>query len=171
MRGPGDTWGFILVAALALVQVLPLAASAAQNGTAEIQARFEHEKDPVRKAKMMQQLGMDQFQEIGEDVNEGKLTEAARVLEQYRDEAQSCVTALDARKINAAKHSSGFKQLQISLQEALRRLDEIIAGLTSDQQPEFAAVRSDLQKMNDHLVQELFPGSPAANGPAEKSDH
>ncbi len=171
MRGPGDTWGFILAAALVLGPALTPTVRAEQDATAELQSRFEHEQDPIRKAKMMQQLGMNQFQEIREDVNQGDYPDAVRILDRYRDEARSCVKALDAKKINAAQHSSGFKQLQISLQEALRRLDEIFAGLTADQQPEFASVRGDLQQMNDHLVQELFPGSPAGNPSEEKNSH
>ncbi len=117
---------------------------------------------------MMPRLGMDEFEEIRTDVNEGNLSEAVRVLDRYRDQARSCVDGLDAKHINPAKHSSGFKQLQISLQEALRRLDEMIAGLTSDEQPPFLAARGDLSKMNDDLVHELFPDTPAGNPPAEK---
>jgi hypothetical protein len=119
---------------------------------------------------MVEPLGEAQFQEIWKDASEGNIPEAVRLLEQYRDEAGSCVKALDARKIDAEKHPSGFKQLQFSLQEALRRLDEIVAGLTADQQPGFSAVRSDLQKMNDHLVQELFPRRPAVGASPEKSN-
>lgn len=171
MRGLGDAWGLILAVTLVFGPALTLAAKAAQDTTAELRSRLEHETDPVHKAKMMDALGAAQFQEIRKDATEGNIPEALRILEQYRDEAQSCVKALDARKIDAEKHPSGFKQLQFSLQEALRRLDEIVAGLTADQQPEFSAVRSDLQKMNDHLVQELFPRRPAANASPEKSDH
>jgi hypothetical protein len=171
VRGPGDAWSLRLAAALVLGPSLTLAATSAQDPTAELQSRVEHETDAVHKAKLMQQLGADQFQEMRGDLNGGDFPDAVRVLDQYRDEARSCVKALDAKKTDAAKHPSGFKQLQISLQEALRQLDEMVAGLTVDQQPEFASVRGDLQKMNDHLVKELFPSSPAADAPAEKGDH
>jgi hypothetical protein len=161
LRGPAGARGFILASLLVCLPAPLAATDAAQNDAAVFQARFEREKDPVHKAKMMQRLGMDEFEEIRTDVNEGNLSEAVRVLDRYRDQARSCVDGLDAKHINPAKHSSGFKQLQISLQETLRRLDEIIAGLTSDEQPPFLAARGDLQKMNDHLVHELFPDTPA----------
>ncbi len=168
MPGPPGAWGFILAALLICLPAPFAAADTARNDAAAFQARFDREKNPVHKAKMMQRLGRDEFEEIRMDVSEGNFSEAVRVLDRYRDQARSCVDGLDATHTNAAKHSSGFKQLQISLQEALRRLDEIIAGLTSDEQPPFAAARRDLQKMNDHLVQELFPDTPAGNLPAEK---
>jgi len=172
LRGPGDTWGFILAAAFVCAPALFVTARAAQrNEIAALQERFDRETDPVHKAKLMQRLGVDEFDTIEKEVNDGSLPEAARILEQYREEARSCVEGLDAKKINAAKHSSGFKQLQISLQEALRRLDEILPALTADQQPAFIAARSEIQEMNDHLVQELFPGGPLGNPPAGKSSH
>ena len=168
MPGPAGARGFILASLLICLPAPFAAADTPQNGAAAFQARFEREKDPVHRAKMIQRLGMDEFEEIRTDVNEGNLSEAVQVLDQYRNQARSCVDGLDAKKIDAAKHSSGFKQLQISLQEALRRLDEIIAGLTSDEQSPFLAARDDLQKMNDHLVHELFPDTPAGNPPAAK---
>lgn len=140
-----------------------------KNPAAEFQARFERETDAVHRAKLMQRLGPEEFEQIEKDVSQGDVAAAARIVTQYRDQVRSCIEALDARKINAARHDSGFKQLQISVQEALRRLDEILAGLTADQQPDFAAARSELQKINDHLVQELFPGSPSPGAPAAKS--
>ena len=73
MRGPGDTWGFVLAAALVLGPALTPTVRAEQDPTAELQSRFEHEKDPIHKAKMMQQLGVDQFREIREDVNRGDI--------------------------------------------------------------------------------------------------
>ncbi|HTX16414.1 MAG TPA: hypothetical protein VMD77_14035 [Candidatus Baltobacteraceae bacterium] len=172
MRGPGGTWGLILAAALVCSPAL-LAHTKTEQEIAAQQARFKQETDPVRRAKMMERLGRDEFDEISRDVSEENFSEATKILDEYREEAGWCVTALDAKKINAVKHSSGFKELQISLQEALRRLDQIDAELAADQQSEFLAVRVDLQRMNDHLVQELFPSSPAPGAPsppAAKSD-
>lgn len=172
MRAPGDTWGLVVVAAFVCLPTLFLSASALQkNEAAQYQARFDHEPDPVQKSKLMQRLGTDDFQEIRKDVDGDNLPDATRTLDQYREDVRICVEGLDAKKINAAKHSSGFKQLQISVQEALRQIDEIVAELTSDQQAEFIAVRSDLQRMNDYLVEELFPSNPSAKAPKEKGDH
>ena len=171
MRAPGDTWGWIRAATLVCLPALLQAAGKAQkNEVAEFQARFDHEPDPVQKAKLMQRLGTLDFDEIRKDVNADSLPEATRILDQYRDDAGVCVEGLDAKKIDAAKHSSGFKQLQISVQEALRQVDEIVLELTTDQQSDFIAVRSDLQRMNDHLVAELFPSAPAAKRHEEKSN-
>lgn len=170
MRVTGDTWG---PAGLALVLCLAAsfspARAARRDDAAPLQQRFDRESDPVQKAKLMPRLGAAQFDELRKDADAGNLEEATRILDQYRDDVRACVEGLDAKKINAGRHPAGFKQLQISVQEALRQMDEIVAGLTADQQSEFIAVRGDLRKMNDHLVEELFPGSPPPE-PAEDKD-
>jgi hypothetical protein len=172
LRAPGDTWGLVIVAAaFCLLALFVPAGETQKNEAAQYQTRFDHEPDPVQKAKLMQRLGADEFAEIRKDIDADNLTEATRILDQYRDDARICIEGLDAKKINAAKHPSGFKQLQISVQEALREIDEITAELTNDQQGEIVAVRNDLQRMNDYLVEELFPSNPATKSPKEKNDH
>jgi hypothetical protein len=145
--------------------VLMLAGAAVgQSRTGELRARFNQETNPVRKAKLMRDLGDAEFRDIDHDVDAGKLPDAASAFERYRDEVRSCVQALDATGSNAEKHSSGFKQLEISVREALRRMDLIIPTLTGDQQSRFTAVRGDLSEINQHLLQELFPHAPADGG-------
>jgi hypothetical protein len=130
----------------------------AQDRAADLHARFAHESDPVRKAKLMSDLGEVEFQEIHKDASDGNLEQALTVLQEYRDETRSCVGALDKAVPNAERHSAGFKQLQISLQESLRRLDTLIHTMTADEQGPFLDVRKDLDDMDRHILEELFPG-------------
>jgi hypothetical protein len=148
------TRGIVRVA-LAVVVLCGLAR--AESRVAELRLRFHSASDAVSRAKLMPQLGEAEFQDIREDVAANRTQDALAALKEYRDEVQLCEKGLDAKKVDAEKHPSGFKQLQISLQESLRRLGEISAGLTADDQASFAPVRSDLDEMNRHLVQELFP--------------
>jgi hypothetical protein len=145
--------------------------ASAQDRTARLRSRFQSESDPVARAKLMPQLGESEFQAIRKSVEAGRIQEALSVLRQYRDEAQLCENELDARKTNAEKHPAGFKQLQISLRESLRRLNEISAGLTADDQAAFAPMRNDLDEMNRHLVQELFPREQTPGPPPDKEKH
>jgi hypothetical protein len=143
----------------------------ADEGTAALRARFNAEPDPVRKAKLMPKLGEAEFRDIRKDIDEDRLPDAVAALKQYRDEAQLCENGLDAAKINAEKHPSGFKELQISLRESLRRLNEITRGLSADDQTSFLEVREDLDEMNRHLVQDLFPREPPSVAPPKKDAH
>lgn len=144
------------------------AAALAQNQLTDLRARFARESDPVHKAKLMPRLSAAEFQEINADFAAGKLPEALSILQAYRDEVQLCEEGLDAKGVDAEKHSAGFKQLQISTRESLRQLDELLSSLTTDEQAPFLAVRKDLEQLNLHLIHELFPNQPASEGSPEK---
>ena len=141
----------------------------AQNPTADLRSRFEHETNPVRKAKLMPALADAEFAEIRKDVEAEEFDAALALLRTYRDETESCIKALDSSKINAEKNPSGFKQLQISLQLSLRRVDMLLPAMTSDVQAPFLGVRKDLDEMNRHLIDELFPRPSEAPPKSDKS--
>lgn len=140
-----------------------------QDRVAEFRSRFDREQDPVHRAKLMPYLGDVEFQEIKREVAEGKLSDALVILEKYRDETQSCEKDLDSRGIDAEKHPAGFKQLEISLRQSLRRLDDLLVGLPADDQKPFLAVRKELEQLNRHLVRELFPRQPEGEQGKPKS--
>ena len=141
----------------------------AQSHLSKLQSQFARDGDPVHRAKSMPDLGRAEFQEIEKLADEGQLKEALTVLEEYRDQVQSCLEGLDARGINAEKHPNGYKQLQISVRESLRRLDNLLVGLTPDQQPSFMNVRQNLDEVNRHLIRELFPNQPGKQEPPDTS--
>ncbi len=114
----------------------------------------------MRRAQMMPRLGQAEFDEITRDTDTGKLPEALVVLKEYRDEIESCEKGLDERNINAERHPKGYKQLEISLRQSLRRLNALLVSFTGDDQKPFLEVRADLDELNRHLIRELFPNQP-----------
>lgn len=128
-----------------------------KDDLAKYQAKFTQETDPVKKGKLMVRLGRAEFHEIEKDVSGNNLSKAAEELAEYQKQADSVSKALDASGRKAVKNAAGFLQLQISVREALERLNNILVGLTSDQQKPFEDVREDLDELNRHLISELFP--------------
>jgi hypothetical protein len=116
----------------------------------------------------MPQLGDAEFQQIERDFLAEQLPDALTILQQYRGEAQTCEKGLDAKGIDAEQHPAGFKQLEFSLRESLRRLDDLLVTLTSDDQAPFEVERKDIDDMNRHLIHELFPRQPATEDSDEK---
>jgi hypothetical protein len=78
-------------------------------------------------------------------------------LEQYRDEVHDMVAALHALGLDAERKPAGFKELQISLRETIRRIDDLILTMNVDKRPFFRVVRNDLFTDQNELIDELFP--------------
>ena len=143
---------------LAIV-VAPLAAQEYRT-TEQWRAKYVRETDPVRKAKLLLPLGDSEFKDAEAALANEKPSEALDILKQYLDEAQSCEKELDAKFPDAEKHANGYKQLQISLRGSLRRLDAMIVGLTEDDRKPFVEIRGQLDEIDRHLIQQLFPKQP-----------
>jgi hypothetical protein len=148
--------GLVLAAALAVTPVLT------QDRTAELRSRFSKEADPVRKAKLLPQLSDSEFHQIQPLLAAGNLTEAAAIADQLAAEAEAAVKGLDARGRDPETHDAGYRQAEISVRGSLRRMDDILIGLSADEQKPFADVRRRLDELNHHLIRELFPHRPDA---------
>jgi len=132
-------------------------ALAAQDSLAKFEAQYELERDPVAKAKLLARSGHLELDQVRADLKTDSEEQALSDLEHYRDEVENSVKALSSTGLNAEKHPGGFKELQISLRQTLRRVDDVINSLPYDKRPWFQAVRSDLAKSQATLMDQLFP--------------
>ncbi len=140
-----------------LVLLTPLAA---QDRMAAETARYEQESDPVRKARVLIKLGADQVEQARKQLSEGEDVASLHTLEQYRDEIQHMSEALKATGADAERKPAGFKELQISVRENIRRIDDLILTLPVDKRPFFREVRADLVRTQNDLIDALFPRQP-----------
>lgn len=131
--------------------------AAEQESREKYEAQFQIERDPVAKAKILAKLGRFDIDQARADLKADKEEQSLADLEHYRDQVENTVMALSATGVNAEQHPSGFKELQISLRETLRHIDELILQLPLDKRPWFQAVRSDLGKSQNVLIEALFP--------------
>lgn len=147
----------ILLATLAL---LPAAAVAQQSRAEQLQQQFDHETDSVKKAKLLIKFGDAEFDEIRKQVEQGNIEMAANLLGRYRDDCRAAQKSLDSTGVNPESHPAGYKELQMSVRAGLRRLSDILAGLTADNQKRFESARGDLETLNRALLRQLFPRQP-----------
>ena len=131
--------------------------AAEQESREKYEAQFQLERDPVAKAKILAKLGRLEVDYARADLKADKEEQSLADLERYRDQVEGTVQALSSTGVNAEQHPAGFKELQISLRETLRRIDELILQLPLDKRPWFQAVRSDLTKSQNSLIEALFP--------------
>jgi hypothetical protein len=140
------------IAALALC--IPLFA---QDRLAEDLAKFQADTDPVRRARDLVKLGDAQVDLARKQLKDGDDIASLGTLHQYVDEVQKTSSDLAASGIDAEKKPTGFKELQISLRETTRKIDDMIFALTVDKRPAFRDVRTDLPKVQNDLMDALFP--------------
>jgi hypothetical protein len=146
---------------LAAIAALVLAAPPrAQDRLDGMLAQYQHEADPVRKARVLAKLGDDQVAEARNQLKSGADVESLQTLQKYRDEVRETVTGLEAVVPDAEKKPAGFKELQISMRETLRHIDDLILTLPVDKRPFFREVRDDLVKTQNELIDALFPRRP-----------
>ena len=126
-------------------------------------AQYQHETDPVRKARALAKFGDEQVDLARKQLKDGEDVASLHTLEQYRDEVRETVAALKAAGIDAEKKPAGFKELQISLRETVRHIDDLILTLPVDKRPFFREVRNDLVMDQNDLIDALFPRKPDRN--------
>jgi hypothetical protein len=160
-RASAKIWVMILSLALSA----PLAAQ--EDRLADDLAKYQHETDPVHKARDLAKLGEAQIEVAKKQLKAGDDVGSLHTLEQYRDEVGETITVLKGLGVDAEKKPAGFKELQISLRGTIRRVDDLIFTLEVDKRPFFRAVRNDLQMEQNDLFDLLFPRRPEKNPPKQ----
>src|SRR6266853_1364072 len=151
---------FCTAAFAALALFAPLAA---QDRLTVEQSRYDQETDPVRKARALVKLGDEQIDEARKQLKNGDEVASLHTLEQYRDEVRHIAELLKATGVDPEKKPAGFKELQISLRETVRHIDDLILTLPVDKRPFFRELRTDLVNTQNELIDALFPRQPDRN--------
>lgn len=132
----------------------------AQDRLTVLLGQYQREADPVHKARVLSKLGDDQVDKARDQLKSGDDVGSLDTLGKYRDEVRETVTALETADPDAEKKPAGYKELQISLRETIRRIDDLILTLPVDKRPFFRVVRDDLAKAQNELIDALFPRRP-----------
>ena len=145
-------------AALAMVACTALeTAVRAQDRLSQYLTQYQNETNPVRKARLLGQLGPLEIDKARMTFKAGEDEQALAIITRYRDEVRITSDALTATGVDAVKRPAGFKELQIGLRVTVRRLDDLILTIPVDKRPWFRAVRSDLADSENKLIDALFP--------------
>lgn len=128
----------------------------AASKLSELQARFDHENNPVRRAKMLEKLGDAEFEEARRAYKVNDLSTVGIVLEKYRDNVRVALEGLKKKNTDAERDSNGYRQLEIHVRRGIREADEIIVRVPEEYQPPLQIVRRDLDSMDKELIHMLF---------------
>jgi hypothetical protein len=137
----------------------------AEDRVADLQGRFDHETNSVRKAKLFEKLGDAEFEQTRTASAANDYSTVDMIMEKYRDNARSAFEALKRQHPNAERQTGGYKQLQMHVHRALREVDETLLLAPDEFKPPLQLVRNDLASMDDDLLNRLFPSRPEKTPP------
>lgn len=140
---------------------LMLPPAIAQQSLAELQAHFDRESNPVKKAKLLVKLGDAEFEEARRAGREGDNNTVDATMEKYRDNVRTAFEALKKQHPDAEKHSNGYRQMEIHVKEGIREVEDSMIAAPAPYKPPLEIVRQDLINMDEELIRLLFPHRPA----------
>ena len=140
-------------------------ASAAGGKIAELQARFDHETNPVHRAKLLEKLGDAQFDETRRAFKVNDLVTVGVVLEKYRDNVRVAFEGLRKKRADAERDANGYRQLEIHVRRGIREVEEILLRIPEEFQPPLEIVRGDLDAIDRELIRMLFHHRDIQTGP------
>jgi len=148
------------LAVLASSMVLAGSVLAVADRLAQLQEQFDRETRGVAKAKLLQKLGDAQFQAARDAQLVNDYSAMDLTLEKYRDNVRAASDALRKEKLDAERHSNGYRQLEMHVRKGIREVDEILLVVPEEYKPPMQIVRQDLTTMDDELLRLLFPRRP-----------
>jgi hypothetical protein len=128
-----------------------------QDEISKLQRKYNDERNPVHKAKLLVRLGELQVADAASRSSINDYSAALEKLQQYRSEIEVTHSAFLGTIANPALKPDGLHQLQISLRENLRRIQDIVLAMPASQRSIFATVQQDLEGQNQKMLDELFP--------------
>ena len=152
--------GTRIAAMLLAAAVACASAGGVVEDLAQLQERFDHETDAVRKAKLLPKLGDAEFEKERAAAKANDYVTVGLVMEKYRDNARAALDALKKAHPEAEKHSSGFKQMEIHVGKGLVEIRDVILTMPEPLRPPMELVQKDLQDIDVELLRMLFPRRP-----------
>lgn len=135
-----------------------------------LKEKYDGAHDAVHRAKALAQLGEAQVKDAGARMTAHDYAGALTELREYRDEVAATHKDLQALHVNAERKPAGFRELQVSVRENLRRIEDMAFTAPLSQQDALVEIHEQLGEENGRLLTELFP-EPNGGGPAIKPGH
>jgi hypothetical protein len=126
----------------------------------QLLTRIQSEQNPVKKAKEEIKLASLKLTQVHDAYSQGRTEEGAKFLAAFLDSVRTSLKILRDSGRKAAKQPQGFRELEISLREEVRVLQDLERTVPYfDRAPLENAVQ-ELEQMRGEVIRELFPGGP-----------
>ena len=130
----------------------------------QLEERIRTEHNPVKKAKDEIKLADLKLADAVGAYNSGDTQLGAKLVETFVEQMRSAWKTLQESGRKASKEPAGFKELDISLREDLRSLDDLGHKVSYFDRDPLLKAAQETDRLRSEVLQELFP----ANKPPPK---
>lgn len=144
---------------LAVLSSLALSASALCRETEDqLLQRIQNEPNPVKKAKDEIKLSSLRFIQIRDDYTDGRTDSGAKLLGTFMGDMKNSWKLLQDSGRKAWKQPEGFRELEISLREDVRLLQDLARSVSYFDRGPLLNAAEQLDHMRDDVLRAQFPG-------------
>jgi hypothetical protein len=129
---------------------------AAADKLSALQKHFDHENNPVHRAKLVEKLGDEEFEIARQAFKKNDFVTVGTVFEKYRDNVRAALQGLKKKHPDAERDSDGYRQLEINTRRGIREVDEVLLMAPEAIRPPLQIVRGDLDAMDREMIGMLF---------------
>jgi len=162
----------VVLVAVFLAALCPWRA-AAEETLAARREEFQHQLDPVRRAKYFPKLGNALLAEMRKQIQAEEFAQVPPLLVEYRDDANAAFAGLETVTRDADKHPAGYRELEMHLRQSLHVVNDIVFALPLEDRGAVLAPQRDIEQLDQRLVKALFPARPegAKTPPSASQSH
>ena len=120
--------------------------------------RIQSEQNPVRKAKDEIKLANLKFAQVHDAYLEGHIEAGAKLLGAFVDTLKTSWKLLQDSGRKASKQPDGFRDLEISLREHVRSLQDLGQNVSYFDRAPLANAAQELEEMRVEVLHAQFPG-------------
>ncbi|MGA2984189.1 MAG: hypothetical protein ABSG32_10250 [Terriglobia bacterium] len=120
--------------------------------------RIKSEQNPVKKAKDEIKLARLKFIQVHDAYLAGQTEAATKLLGTFVDTLKASWKLLQGSGRKAVKQPEGFRELEISLREHVRSLQDLGQNVSYFDRAPLAKAAQELEEMRVEVLHALFPG-------------
>jgi hypothetical protein len=132
----------------------------------QLQERFRNEQNPIKKAKLEIKLADMTLQQALDTYTKGDVESGAKLLGEFVEQMEASWKILQNSGRKASKQPQGFKELDISLREDFRLLEDLERRVAYFDRGPVEKAAQEIEGIRSEVLQALFPAAkPLATSP------
>jgi hypothetical protein len=130
----------------------------ARDSEEQLLQKIQSEQNPVKKAKEEIRLASLKLEQLHNEYSSGHIDSGAKLLGNFMGEVTTSWKTLQTSGRKAWKQPEGFRELEISLREDVRSLEDLARGVSYFDRAPLTNAAQQLEKMRYDVLNAQFPG-------------